>query len=626
MGCATTNFTDSETETDYEVYEAYIQHGVTTGYDGNNKRKSSNMQNHEQFRKTSIVTKDHLRSEVSISEQEDLDAKRSFIETDRGYEVSELKFDRNKHGFDSHSRKSLSQRISHRNMGTKDQNDFKPESLTFEPHNERGFGTSSRGFDTDDERFKANHQYIEHDEHAYEVKHKGFLNNQQVQGTINVALVLKEEYSDTPSDEGIAPAYQKGAEIMCRFRPEEGNEDDQCVQYGDLDADLKQDNDWELCDDDDRWDALTKDQTVCEVHTPKGSATGNTHDFEFDRLFPPKCSNQRMYNVLRRQWFPSLVGGMSVGVIPYGVTGSGKSYTVHGTRDDPGIAPLFCEEVFERLRTNYGGLDFSTRIRVTFLEIYENKVIDLLQYRRETRRSHAFKPLNPGRGLLVNHDKEKPFSRTPVPRATDLEVSNRDELLEAFWMGYNRLRRLKLKENGLERTVSLSNSILILTIMRKHKATGMTTNAQFQVVDIGGPFMSKELTRLDGTSLTPNESRVLAGLNQSLVAFRKVMLFSDAKSTGRHKPYRDSKVTQIMEPLLKKGKTAIIIHVSECSQNAKKTIETLRFGFKASQLFKIDIEQDVALQQTETRIEVEEEEAVYYTNRGRAFPRGDFVT
>jgi len=625
MGCGTTIVTDSETDSDYENYEEYLNKSVAADYDSHKKTIISNGEKHEEFRKVNNVKTSRLLWEPSISEQEDLDAKRSFVETDRGFEVNTLEFDRNHRGLISQPRGSSSHRTNPLSIVTNDLDDLQPEPLTFEPHNELGFGTSPRGCDSDYQGFNAKHQVIEHDKRGYDLNQKGFLNNQQVQGTINVELVLREEYSDTTSDATIVPAYQKGAELMCRFRPED-NEDDQCVQYGDLDADLKRSNDWELVDNDDHWDALTKDQTVCEVHTPKGGATGNTHDFEFDRLFPPKCSNQRMYNVLRRQWFPSLVGGMSVGIIPYGVTGSGKSYTVHGTREDPGIAPLFCQEVFHRLETNYGGKDFSTKIRIAFLEIYENKVVDLLRYRRETRRSHAFKPLDHGRVLLVSHDKDKPFSRTPVPWASDLEVSNREELLQAFWMGYDRLRRLKLRENGLERTVSLSNSILILTILRKHKTTGMTTNAQFQVVDLGGPFISKELTRLDGTSLTTNESRLITELNQSLLAFRKVMLFSDTKSIGRHKPYRDSKVTQIMEPLLKKGKTAIIIHVSGCSQNAKKTIETLRFGFRASQLFKIDIEQDVALQETETRIEVEEEEAVYFTNKGRALPRGVFVT
>lgn len=71
------------------------------------------------------------------------------------------------------------------------------------------------------------------------------------------------------------------------------------------------------------------------------------------------------------------------------------------------------------------------------------------------------------------------------------------------------------------------------------------------------------------------------------------MLFSDVKSSGRHKPYRDSTVTRIIQPVLERGKTCLMLNVCGASQCAKKTIETLRFGLKASKLAERNIVQNV---------------------------------
>lgn len=626
MGCGTTEFADSTTDDDsfHEDWEEfnkinaanearigttapvpmdrYDEYRVTSNsYYSESPKKNTN--NYGEYRKTTTTTM-HVEDDVWSDEKLggfDPD-EQDYNPNDQGSDLDEENFEPD-HAVYKQNNRGYEREPNHREHG-----------LNHSELNDREHELSNREYEPNYELEKPNNKKYQ---------------TNTVHGTISVALVRKDdlsERSETDSDAPLAPVYQKGAEIMCRFRPANENEDvdDQCVQYGDLDADLKKDADWELVDDEERWDALTKDETVCEVHTPKGSAHGKTRDFEFDRLFPPMCKNKNMYNVLRKQWFPSLVGGMSVGIIPYGVTGTGKSYTVHGTRQDPGMVPLFCQEVFRRLENDYGGKDFQTKIRVTFLEIYENKIVDLLQHREVTKRIRKTTPLDPGRGLRVTHNKDQPpFSSSPVPTATDREVYNTEQLLEAFWMGYDRLRRMRVFDRGLLRKISLSNSVFILTIIRTHKSTGMRTNAQFQAVDLGGPFKPNELKiKKDGKKVKPlpaAASRTLAKLNNSLVSFRKVMLWSDTKSTGRHKPFRDSKVTQILEPLLEKGKTAIIIHVSGCSEHARNTIETLRFGLKASQLFKEEINQDV---QEVTRIEVEEEEPLFFTGEGKAVPRG----
>jgi len=304
--------------------------------------------------------------------------------------------------------------------------------------------------------------------------------------------------------------------------------------------------------------------------------------------------------------------GVSVGVMCYGASGAGKSYTAHGTEQDPGIVPHFCKDLFTRLEKTYGGQDFKNTIKVSFLEIYENKIVDLLQKREENRKVKSTTPLSPGRGLSVRHSQLMMFNSCPVLDATELEIVDERELLDAFGVGFMRLHRLKVTEGEIKRNVSLSHSVFIVTIMREHIASGSCTNSQFFVVDLAGPFKVAELgitTRGKLKSLKESDQRLMRNLNQSLVPFRKVMLFSDTKSNGRHKPYRDSKVTQILEPLLEKGKTTLLLHVSGASKNARKTVETLRFGLKASELSKGEITKNVTIRSYTT--EQDKAEVIY---------------
>lgn len=397
--------------------------------------------------------------------------------------------------------------------------------------------------------------------------------------------------------------------MMCRFRPPNANEADadQCVLYGDVAADQKDQDDWEVVEDEMGWDELTKEQSVCEVHTPKGSAKGKYRDFQFDRLFPPNCKNRNLYSVMRHQWIPCIISGTSIGVIPYGVSGAGKTHTVHGTQADPGIVPLFCADLFKRLELEPDAADCNVTVRCTFLEIFQNKIIDLLRTRDDLKKigvqgpNSEFEnkrtknkpntPLHAGRGLVIRHDVTKIFSSSPAPDARDVEVQDGDDLVALFWKGQKRLRTEKMTDRQVKWRSSRSHSMFIVTCERENEETGVYTSAQFYVVDVAGPFPR---TR----DLIVKDKRALNQLNQQLVAFRKVLLFSDKKNSGRHKPFRDSKVTHLLKNVLEQGKTCIFLNVSGATEQAKNTIETLRFGLKACKLNKRRIQTNRSMRST----------------------------
>ena len=66
--------------------------------------------------------------------------------------------------------------------------------------------------------------------------------------------------------------------------------------------------------------------------------------------------------------------GYNACIFAYGQTGSGKSYTMLGSADQPGIIPRLCVSLFERI----GGGESDAKVEVSYMEIYNEKVFDLL--------------------------------------------------------------------------------------------------------------------------------------------------------------------------------------------------------------------------------------------------------
>ena len=125
---------------------------------------------------------------------------------------------------------------------------------------------------------------------------------------------------------------------------------------------------------------------------------------------------------------------------------------------------------------------------------------------------------------------------------------------------------------------SRSHSIFILTINQNNKKEGFSKVGKLYLVDLAG---SEKLSKTGATGLTVDEAKLI---NKSLTTLGRVIYnLTDKKSN--HVPYRDSKLTRVLqESLGGNSKTCLIITCSPSIYNESETLSTLRFGLRAKEI------------------------------------------
>lgn len=84
-----------------------------------------------------------------------------------------------------------------------------------------------------------------------------------------------------------------------------------------------------------------------------------------------------VFDCVGRDILDNAFQGYNACIFAYGQTGSGKSYTMMGTQDNKGIIPRLCDELFASIAAKQSE-DLSYKVEVSYMEIYNEKVRDLL--------------------------------------------------------------------------------------------------------------------------------------------------------------------------------------------------------------------------------------------------------
>merc|ERR1719261_2407647 len=106
---------------------------------------------------------------------------------------------------------------------------------------------------------------------------------------------------------------------------------------------------------------------------------GRKEEFMYDAIFTPAHSQADVYSECR-QLVQSGIDGYNVTIFTYGQTGAGKTWTLYGTPEHPGISPRTCEEVFEVIERDRE--KFHVEVSASMVELYNNTVCDLLSFQR----------------------------------------------------------------------------------------------------------------------------------------------------------------------------------------------------------------------------------------------------
>nr|XP_046913826.1 kinesin-like protein KIF3A isoform X2 [Dermatophagoides farinae] len=314
--------------------------------------------------------------------------------------------------------------------------------------------------------------------------------------------------------------------------------------------------------------------------------------FEFDYCFD--SSNRDLFNyasqeiVFRKMGQPLLDyahQGFNVCLFAYGQSGSGKTYTMLGTEENPGITPRFLNDLFKRITTTKKDIEYI--VNVSFLEIYNEKINDLL--------SDEFEML--GKNLRV---REHPQTGTYVEDLTVFTVESYENAMELLKNG---LDRRSTATTNLNEKSSRSHSIFSIILVQNRRfdrhnddddssddnprTTETSCISKINLVDLAG---SERVGNL-------NSDRFREGtmINKSLLTLGKVISQLADNSSSRqnsthhaHVPYRDSVLTYLLRDSLGgNSRTSMIATISPAKIHLEETISTLRYASIAQKIINI---------------------------------------
>ncbi|TBU27698.1 kinesin-domain-containing protein [Dichomitus squalens] len=294
-----------------------------------------------------------------------------------------------------------------------------------------------------------------------------------------------------------------------------------------------------------------------------------------ERTDPGYCSQQTLYDDLGKELLDHGFAGFNACILAYGQTGSGKSYSMMGYGPDKGIIPLTCSELFSRIEQKSSDPNVSFTVEVSYIEIYNEKVRDLLN------------PKNSGNLRVREHPSLGPY----VEDLSKLVVNSYDEMMTLMDEG-NKARTVAA--TNMNETSSRSHAVftLLLTMKRHDVDTNLDTEkvSRINLVDLAGS------ERANSTGATGQRLKEGANINKSLTTLGKVIAALATASQAEGKkgkkgkaedfiPYRDSVLTWLLKDSLGgNSKTAMIAAISPADVQYEETLSTLRYADQAKKI------------------------------------------
>ncbi|CAG9467068.1 unnamed protein product [Pedinophyceae sp. YPF-701] len=286
---------------------------------------------------------------------------------------------------------------------------------------------------------------------------------------------------------------------------------------------------------------------------------GQTHKFDFDKVFGPGSSQGEVYDEIG-QLVQSSLDGYKVCVFAYGQTGSGKTHTMLGTEEDPGMVPRAMRQVFAQSQV-LAEQGWSYDVSAMMLEVYNEQYRDLL-----ARKGAEVKL---GDAKVVHDDTT---GLTTVTNMTQVSVRSPEQAEDLVGRA---MRARAVASTNMNDQSSRSHCVFMVKLVGKNPSLGQEVHGCLNLVDLAG---SERLARSGATGSTLTETQ---NINKSLSALGDVITALAEKRA--HVPYRNSKLTHLLMPALGgDSKTLMFLNVSSEAESAPETLSSLRFGEKVN--------------------------------------------
>eukprot|EP00854_Cymbomonas_tetramitiformis_P003485 gene3485-4378_t len=297
--------------------------------------------------------------------------------------------------------------------------------------------------------------------------------------------------------------------------------------------------------------------------------------FAFDKVFGTDASQEQIYDDAMFSVVQEALEGFNCTIFAYGQTGTGKTFTM-GTEGgavlakdgnlapNSGVIPRAVKHIFTALEN----ADSEYSIKVTFLELYNEEITDLLACDARVHPGDKQAKLGlceDGKGGVLVRGLEEEI------------VRNQTEILSVLERGTAQRRTA---ETQLNKQSSRSHSVLTITIhIKETTAEGeeLIKVGKLNLVDLAG---SENISR---SGARDGRAREAGEINKSLLTLGRVI--SALVEQQSYVPYRDSKLTRLLrESLGGKTKTCIVATVSPCLNSLEETLSTLDYAHRAKNI------------------------------------------
>ncbi|KAJ3511548.1 hypothetical protein NLJ89_g4034 [Agrocybe chaxingu] len=297
---------------------------------------------------------------------------------------------------------------------------------------------------------------------------------------------------------------------------------------------------------------------------PPGTKRYKDKRFMFDRVFPQEARQQEVYEHTTQPLLKGLLDGYNATVFAYGATGCGKTHTISGTESDPGVIYLTMADLFQRIEDRKD--EWNVEVMVTFLEIYNEEIRDLLA----EPGSHV-----PRGGLSIREDKT-----VKVVGLVELKPRTAEEVKEIVLLGNTRRTQSPTHANE---TSSRSHAVLQVHVSQSPRTASITeerTMATLSIIDLAGSERAAATTNM-GQRMVEG-----ANINKSLLALGNcINALCESGGAVRHVPYRNSKLTRLLKFSLGGNcKTVMIVCVAPTSNHFDDTHNTLVYAERATKI------------------------------------------
>uniref|UniRef100_A0A8C3G7E3 Kinesin-like protein n=1 Tax=Cyclopterus lumpus TaxID=8103 RepID=A0A8C3G7E3_CYCLU len=381
--------------------------------------------------------------------------------------------------------------------------------------------------------------------------------------------------------------------------------------------------------------------STIQLHAPEGFKTNRNGEYKetqysFKKVFGVSISQMELFEYVAKPLVDDLINGRNGLLFTYGVTGSGKTFTMTGSPGQGGLLPRSLDMIFnsigpyqakryvfktddkngmevqnevdallerqkrenvsfpkssssrqrldpeiadmikseEAYKTDGVDEDSSYSVFVSYIEIYNNYIYDLL----EENQDDAIKPKAPQSKTLREDQNHTMY----VSGCVEVEVKSAEEAFQVFWRGQ---KKRKVANTRLNRESSRSHSVFIVKLAQAPldadgdnilQDRNQVTVSQLCLVDLAGSERTGR-TGAEGTRI-----REAGNINQSLLNLRtciEILRENQMCGTNRMVPYRDSKVTHLFKNYFDgEGKVRMVVCVNPKADDYEETLLVMRFA------------------------------------------------